>query len=152
MFRGINLMNIDPKGRFAIPTKYRQKIIEESNGCMVMTIDTDEACLLLYTLSRWEEVEEKIQALPSFDPAVRRIQRLLIGHASEVEMDTQGRLLLPTVLRDLLTLDKQMVLLGQGHRFEIWSQARWERERQAWMEEGVVKQGLSLEQLKGLSL
>lgn len=152
MFRGINLMHIDPKGRFAIPTKYRHKIMEESNGNMIMTIDTDEACLLLYTQPRWEEVEEKIQSLPSFDPAVRTIQRLLIGHAAEVEMDSQGRLLLPTVLRELLALEKHMVLLGQGHRFEIWSQSRWEEERRSWIEKGVMKQGINLEQLKELCL
>lgn len=151
MFRGINVVNIDPKGRFSMPTKYRHKLTDESQGQMIMTVDTDEDCLLLYTLPRWEVVEEKLQGLPSFNPAARRIQRLLIGHAAEVEMDAQGRLLLPTLLRDLVSLEKQLVLIGQGHRFEIWSQDSWNKERDTWMSEGVMKQG-QLDNLEDLSL
>lgn len=151
MFRGINVVNIDPKGRFAMPTKYRHKLMDESQGHMIMTVDTDEACLLLYTLPRWEVVEEKLQGLPSFNPAARRIQRLLIGHAAEVEMDAQGRLLLPTLLRELVDLDKQLVLIGQGHRFELWSQENWDKERNVWMTEGVMKQS-QLTNLEDLSL
>ena len=151
MFRGINVVNIDPKGRFSVPTKYRHKLMEESQGNMIMTVDTDEACLLLYTLARWQVVEEKLQELPSFNPAARKIQRILIGHASEVEMDGHGRLLLPTVLRGLVSLDKHLVLIGQGHRFEIWSQENWDKERDTWMKEGVMKQG-QLNNLEDLSL
>lgn len=151
MFRGINVVNIDPKGRFSMPTKYRHRLIEESQGHMIMTVDTDELCLQLYTLPRWEVVEQKLQGLPSFNPAARRIQRLLIGHASEVEMDGHGRLLLPTVLRELVSLDKHLVLIGQGHRFELWSQENWDKERDAWMREGVMKKG-ELVNMEDLSL
>lgn len=151
MFRGINVVNIDPKGRFAVPTKYRHVLTEESKGLMVMTIDTDEACLLLYPLGRWEEIEQKIQGLPSFDPAARRIQRLLIGHATEVEMDGQGRLLLPSLLREHAHLDKHLILIGQGHRFELWSQGNWDKKRDAWIDEGVMKNGL-VNNLDNLSL
>ena len=151
MFRGINVVNIDPKGRFAVPTKYRHVLMEESKGLMVMTIDTDEACLLLYPVGRWEEIEQKIQGLPSFDPAARRIQRLLIGHATEVEMDGQGRLLLPSLLREHAHLDKHLILIGQGHRFELWSQDNWDKKRDAWIDEGVMKNGL-VNNLDNLSL
>lgn len=151
MFRGMHVVNIDPKGRFSMPTKYRNKILEGSSGNMVMTIDTDESCLLLYTLTAWESVEKKLQELPSFNPASRKIQRLLIGHAFDLEMDAQGRLLMPNLLRDLVSLDKQLVLIGQGHKFEIWNQENWDKERNAWMQSGVMKQG-ELEHLEGISL
>ena len=139
MFRGINIVHIDPKGRFAVPTKYRQVLMDDSKGIMVMTIDTDEACLLLYPLERWEEIEQKIQGLPSFDPAARRIQRLLIGHATEVEMDGQGRLLLPAVLKKHALIDKHLVLIGQGHKFELWSEENWTAQSNTWIAQGVMK-------------
>ena len=102
----------------------------------MITIDTEEACLLMYPLVEWEKIEEKLQALPSFNPATRRIQRLLIGHATEVDLDGQGRILLPPVLRDHAKLDKKVVLIGQGKKFEIWSEDQWQASCQQWMDEG----------------
>lgn len=137
MFRGNTEINIDGKGRFAIPTKYRPKLIDQTGGKVVVTIDTDSPCLLIYPLNTWYEIEEKIQSLPTFNPATRRIQRLLIGHAHEVDMDGQGRVLVPTVLRKHAGIEKKLMLVGQGKKFEIWSEARWESECQAWLEQGV---------------
>lgn len=138
MFRGLNLLNIDAKGRFAMPTRYRDYISQQTEGKMVFTIDTDERCLLLYALSEWEVIEEKLQALPSFNAAARRIQRLLLGHASEVELDGQGRLLMPALLREHATLDKRLMLVGQGKKFEVWSDTLWQQQRQAWIDIGVT--------------
>lgn len=137
MFRGNTEINVDGKGRFAMPTKYRSKLIDQSAGKVIVTIDTDSACLLVYPLNTWHDIEEKIQALPTFNPTTRRIQRLLIGHAHEVDMDGQGRILVPPVLRKHAGIDKKMMLVGQGKKFEIWSEARWETECQAWLEQGV---------------
>ena len=78
-----------------------------------MTIDTEERCLLLYPLKAWEEIESKLSQLPSFNPAARRIQRLLIGHATEAELDSHGRILLPTLLRDYAGLSKRAMLMGR---------------------------------------
>ena len=86
MFRGVNGVNIDAKGRIVMPTRYRDRLQQESRGHIVMTIDTEERCLLLYPISAWEEIENKLAALPSFNAAARRIQRLLIGHATEAEI------------------------------------------------------------------
>ena len=108
-----------------------------------MTIDTDEACLLLYPMGKWEEIEQKLQGLPSFDPAARRIQRLLIGHATEVEMDGQGRLLLPAVLKKHAGIDKHLVMIGQGQKFELWSEENWDKQSDAWFAQGVMKSGQS---------
>ena len=137
LFRGINAVNLDTKGRIAMPKKYRQDTLDAADGKMVVTIDTDAPCLLLYTLNEWERIESKLQQLPSFNPAARRIQRLLIGHAMEVDMDAQGRLLLPGLLRDHAGLDKNIILVGQGNKFEIWSQQQWDSERESWLKEGV---------------
>lgn len=135
MFRGINALNIDGKGRVAMPTRYRERLQLDSHNNMVLTIDTDEKCLLLYPQFEWEAIEQKLAALPSFNPAARRIQRLLIGHATDIEMDSQGRLLLPPLLRDYAGLDKRAVLVGQGKKFELWDEAHWETRRNFWLEE-----------------
>jgi MraZ protein len=135
MFRGINGINIDPKGRIAMPTRYRERLQLDSKSAVVVTIDTEERCLLVYPVPAWEDIESKIAALPSFNPAARRIQRLLIGHATDVEMDAQGRILLPPMLRDYAGLTKKAVLVGQGKKFELWDEAHWDKSRGRWLEE-----------------
>ena len=99
MFRGLASLNLDSKGRMAIPTRYREQLLRHCNGQMVVTVDRDH-CLLLYTLPDWEEIERKLVRLPSFNRQARRMQRLLIGHATECEMDGNGRILLPPALRE----------------------------------------------------
>lgn len=133
MFRGITSINIDVKGRMAIPSRYRPAIVDKSEGAMIVTIDTEDPCLLLYTRDEWEVIEAKLEALPSFNPQTRRIQRLLIGHATEVDMDKQGRLLLPPLLREYAGIDKVMMLVGQGKKFEIWGEDQWHTGRDAWL-------------------
>ncbi|MES2205038.1 MAG: division/cell wall cluster transcriptional repressor MraZ [Pseudomonadota bacterium] len=147
MFRGINVLNIEAKGRFAMPTRYREQLDQET---LIATIDTEEHCLLLYPIKAWEEIEAKLAKLPSFDPQARRVQRLLIGHATELEFDGQGRLLIPTELRDYAGIEKKIVLLGQSNKFEIWSEEVWQARRTTWIEE----QGKSdmPEDLKNISL
>lgn len=135
MFRGINPINLDAKGRMAIPARYRDRISDLCEGHLVATIDTEARCLLLYPLPEWDLIQAKIEALPSFNPAARRIQRLLIGHATDLDMDANGRLLLPAPLRDYAELDKKVVLLGQGRKFEIWSEAHWLSTRDQYLED-----------------
>ena len=151
MFRGVNPINLDAKGRMAIPARYRQQIQAGCEGCMVATIDTEEKCLLLYPLHEWEQIQQKIEALPSFNPGARRIQRLLIGHATDLEMDGSGRLLLPSPLREYAQLDKKVVLLGQGRKFEIWSEELWNQTREQYLKD--VEGGMALpDELQTLSL
>lgn len=133
MFRGINAINLDEKGRISIPRRYRERISERSGGQLVITIETESSCLLLYPLPTWECIEAKIEALPSFNKAARRIQRLLLGHATEVEMDRQGRILLPPLLREYAKIDKKSILLGQGKKFEIWDETVWQSQRDNWL-------------------
>jgi MraZ protein len=135
VFRGINIINLDTKGRVAMPARYRSRLQDSVAGQLILTIDTQDPCLLLYPLNEWELIEQKIEALPSFHPATRRIQRLLIGHATELELDTSGRILLPPLLRDYAKLDKQIMMIGQGKKFEIWSDANWQAGRADWIEQ-----------------
>ncbi len=135
VFRGINGVNIDAKGRIVMPTRYRERLQLDSKSSVVLTIDTEERCLLLYPLPDWEEIEKKLAQLPSFNPAARRIQRLLIGHAADIEMDGHGRLLLPPLLRDYAGLNKRAVLVGQGKKIELWDEAHWDKSREHWLKE-----------------
>lgn len=151
MFRGVNPINMDAKGRMAMPTRYRDRIAASRDGQLIATIDPGASCLLLYTLEEWEIIEEKLQRLPNLDPRARRLQRLLIGHATELEMDGNGRILLPATLREYAELEKKIVLLGQGKKFEIWSEPLWLAMRDAYLQEAEGDGALS-EDLQSLSL
>ena len=137
MFRGLSAVQIDSKGRITIPANYRTLMVEEASGSLVATIDTEEKCLLLYPFPQWQVIEEKLEALPSFQPAARRIQRLLLGHATEMELDRQGRILLPPLLRDYAGLDSAVIMVGQGKKIEIWNESAWEDARVTWLSEGM---------------
>ncbi len=134
MLRGASQINLDAKGRLAVPTRYRAQLQEVCNGRMVVTVDSDY-CLLIYPLAEWEDVERKLNRLPNLNKHARRLQRLMIGYASEIEMDGSGRLLLPKELRAFAGMEKRVVLLGQGNKFELWDEARWNESRDAWLSE-----------------
>lgn len=131
MYRGATLLSLDGKGRLAIPTRYRQLLIEGSQGQMVCTIDVHQCCLLLYPLLEWEIIEQRLTALSSMHPVERRLQRLLLGYAHEVQLDSAGRLLLASTLRQHADLQKQVMLVGQLNKFEIWDQQAWIRQIKA---------------------
>lgn len=150
VYRGLASISLDGKGRFAMPTRYRDSILEETQGQLVVTIDTEMRCLLLYTRSQWEPIEVKLQQLPSFDPQARRIQRLLIGHATDVEMDNLGRVRLPSLLREYAGITKQIILLGQGNKFECWDEAWWQQCRAGWLEPS--KEPVSAKHLEHIAL
>ncbi|MBC8949733.1 MULTISPECIES: division/cell wall cluster transcriptional repressor MraZ [Xenorhabdus] len=125
MFRGATLVNLDSKGRLTVPARYREMLNEASTGQMVCTIDLHQPCLLLYTLPEWEIIEKKLSRLSSMNPAERRVQRLLLGHASECQMDSAGRLLLASTLRQHAGLTKEVMLVGQFNKFELWDEQVW---------------------------
>ena len=134
-FRGVSNLSLDAKGRIVLPTRYKDRLVEICNSQLVVTIDTDQPCLLLYPLNEWELIEEKIEALPSFNPTTRRIQRLLIGHATDIEVDANGRMLLSSVLREYAHLGKKVVLIGQGKKFELWDEAMWAQRMDEWLDD-----------------
>jgi len=135
MYRGINAINLDTKGRMTLPTRYRESLQKSDGNNVVITIDTDSPCLLLYPISEWQKIEQKIQALPSFNKATRRIQRLLIGHATDVEIDSSGRVLIQPLLREYAHLVKEVVLIGQSNKLEVWDKKYWHKHRDGWLVE-----------------
>jgi len=136
-FRGVSNLSLDAKGRIVLPARYRERLLEICQSQMIVTIDTEQPCLLIYPLPEWELIEEKIEDLPSFNPATRRIQRLLIGHATEVEVDGAGRMLLSNPLREYAQLGKKVVLIGQGKKFELWDEAVWNERMHTWLHESA---------------
>ncbi|RJG50027.1 division/cell wall cluster transcriptional repressor MraZ [Motilimonas pumila] len=143
MLRGAHGINLDSKGRFAIPTKYRDWLLDECQGQLVCTVDINSPCLLLYPLHEWLEVEKKLQGLSSMRPQERRLQRLLLGYATDCELDKAGRILLGSPLRQYASLDKKLMLVGQLNKFELWDEASW----LAQVEQDVIAQRGSNEEL-----
>ena len=133
MFRGVTNLNLDVKGRMAMPARYREQLMADCDGQLIVTVDRDR-CLLIYPLPEWEHIEQALVRLPSLHPQARKLQRLLIGHATESDFDSQGRILIPTPLRDFAGLGKKVVLIGQGHRFELWDEQVWNASRDGWLE------------------
>lgn len=152
MFRGINSATLDGKGRMALPARIRESVSAISEGKLVVTIDTKDRCLLLYPLPMWEEVQEKLENLPNMNPRSRTLQRLLIGHATDLEPDGNGRLLLPAKLREYAQLDKKLVLVGQGKKVEIWSEGVWETRMDEWLSDESVAELADAEEFTGLSV
>jgi len=130
VFRGDVSLNLDSKGRLAVPSRYRERISDSCNSRLVVTISLMDRCLVLYPFPEWQRIENEIQALPSLDPQVRAISHLLIGHACECDLDSHGRILLPQSLRDFASLDKRVCLIGQVHKLEIWDAMAWQSRRE----------------------
>jgi MraZ protein len=150
MFRGANKLTLDAKGRMVMPTRYRERLQERCGGKLVITVDKDQ-CLLIYPLPDWEEIERKLMRLPTLDPRARRLQRLMVGHATDLELDGHGRVLLPPKLREFGLLTRDAMLIGQGLRFELWDEARWNERRDEWLASEEAATDLSTE-LETLSL
>ncbi|MBL3528844.1 MAG: division/cell wall cluster transcriptional repressor MraZ [gamma proteobacterium endosymbiont of Lamellibrachia anaximandri] len=151
MFRGVSKLNLDAKGRMAIPTRYRDGLVETCASQLVITVDKDR-CLLIYPKPDWLVIEEQINDLSAFNESARNLQRLYIGHAQEIDMDGQGRILLPPELREFASLDKKVALVGQGNKFELWDEAAWSRKRDEWLNK-IDEKGLELTaQLESISL
>jgi len=151
VFRGVTNINLDAKGRMAMPTRYRERLAEHCAGQMVVTIDPQDHCLLIYPIDEWEVLQRKLEALPTFNKQARRVQRMLIGHATDIDIDGSGRLLLSQPLRDYAQLDKKTVLLGQGKKFELWSEDLWLQRRDAYIEDNGSSEELP-DELLSLSL
>jgi len=132
VFRGATKVTLDAKGRLAIPTRYRERIATRCDGELVVTLDKDH-CLLVYPLPDWEEIERKLVRLPSLQKRTREMQRIMLGYATEVDVDGAGRILLSRELREVAGLERQAMLIGQGHKFELWDEERWNAIRDDWL-------------------
>lgn len=131
MLRGTTAINLDAKGRLTMPMCYRELVTVAGESKLVITIDIKRSCLMLYPLSQWKIIEEKLSQLSDFDPQEATIKRLLLGNANDCEMDKNGRILLPAPLRTHANLEKKLMLIGQVNKFELWSENDWQAQVQA---------------------
>ena len=150
MFRGATQITLDAKGRLAVPARYRDRLAARCAGHLICTVDQDH-CLLIYPLPDWEEIERKLMRLPTLNPQARRLQRLMVGHATDLELDSHGRVLVPPKLREYAGLSRQAMLIGQGSRFELWDEQHWNERRDEWLQAGDEPGDLPAE-LEQLSL
>ena len=122
-FHGATVVTLDAKGRLAIPTRYRAALLAEARH-LVLTAHP-EGCVLLYPPAAWEPVRTQAQSFPSFHPQASWWKRLLLGFEEHVLPDGSGRVLLSGALRQHARLERDAMLVGQGHYFELWDSGLW---------------------------
>lgn len=148
MFRGATSLNLDAKGRLAVPAKHRESLQLGCAGNMVLTAHPHR-CLLLYPQPAWEPIQAKLMTLSSFDKQSSALQRLLVGFAEDVSLDAAGRVLVSPSLRDFAGLGKEVMLVGQGSHFELWSIESW----RAQLDQVMQGDGFAMPaELEGFSL
>jgi MraZ protein len=129
MFRGSSVHTLDDKGRFIIPTRFRD-LIRAGGGDAVMITRLDGS-LYAYTLNEWSRIEKRMTDLAEKSEHIRRFRRVFAGNAHECPCDKQGRVLIPPTLRSYAKLEKEIALVGVQDHFEIWSQENWAKENEA---------------------
>ena len=125
MFQGSQSISMDSKGRMAIPSRYRDALAAACQGRVIITANPYDRCLSIYPEPQWKILKAQIDNLPSATKAARRLQRLVLGNATELEIDGNGRILLPPTLREYAALDKKLMLVGLGKKAELWSETSW---------------------------
>jgi MraZ protein len=123
VFKGTYRHRIDPKGRIPVPASFRRVLQPEADGRLVVTVL--DLCLAVYPPHEWEQLETQLRALPAFRKPVKALTRLLTSRAADCQVDTQGRILLPSVLRGAAGLKNEAVVVGVLNRFEVWSPEAW---------------------------
>jgi len=152
VFRGFNKNSIDSKGRLAIPSRYRDLIAVQAENNLVITLNPLDRSLWLYPQPEWDVIEDKLATLSDFEKQSRRTKQMMRGYASDCQLDSQGRILIPKELRAYAELNKQAVILGQGNKFEIWNETAWEAQRDEWLESVDDDSVPTPESLQSLSL
>jgi len=146
VFQGETAISIDDKGRLAVPTAYRELIASICANRLVLTYNPFEhGCLWLFPQPEWEKVRDQVNALPSVKAVHRNLQMKLVGAAAPLELDGNGRVLLPGSQRAAAGIEKRAVLLGMGAKFELWSeQAHLAKIRQTIGEDEITDDMLTL--------
>jgi MraZ protein len=124
VFQGATQVNLDAKGRMAVPTKVRDPLTAGGTVKLVLTAHPD-GCLLLYPQPAWEPIRARVMSFPSLDRQFSVWKRLLVGFAEDVELDGAGRLLISPELRDFAKITRPVMFVGQGSHFEIWDLETW---------------------------
>ena len=152
MFRGFSTLSIDSKSRLAVPSRYRDRLQSIAEGNLVLTLNPLDRCLWIYPVPEWELIESKLADLSDFDKQGRRAKQMMRGYATDCQMDGQGRILIQQELKEYAGLVKQVVILGQGNKFELWDQQAWYQQRDQWLQDIGDDSGEPSDALKSLSL
>ncbi len=144
MFRGATNLSMDAKGRLAVPARHREALLTQSAGNVVLTAHPHR-CLLLYPQPAWEPIQAKMMALSSFDRQSSSLQRLLVGYAEDIALDSAGRMLVSPVLREFAGLEKEIMLVGQGSHFEMWNMEAWRKQLENVMSGDGIEMPAELE-------
>ncbi|HNV88458.1 MAG TPA: division/cell wall cluster transcriptional repressor MraZ [Methylotenera sp.] len=144
MFRGATNLSMDAKGRLAVPARHREALLTQSAGNVVLTAHPHR-CLLLYPQPAWEPIQAKMMALSSFDRQSSSLQRLLVGYAEDIALDSAGRMLVSPVLREFAGLEKEVMLVGQGSHFEMWNMEAWRKQLENVMSGDGIEMPAELE-------
>ena len=133
MFQGSSALTLDAKGRINVPTRHRDALLLQAQGCLTLTRHPD-GCLLVYPRPVWEIKREQIAAFPM---QARALQRLLLGNAQDVEIDGSGRILVAPELRSAAGMSRDVMLLGMGAHFELWDAASLARREAEDLQQGM---------------
>ena len=128
MFQGAAALNLDAKGRLAVPARHRDAMQVRASGSLVITAPP-QRCLLIYPSPAWDPIRAQVLAAPSLEQQAALLKRLLVGFAREEQMDAAGRVLIAPELRRYAQLEKEVWLVGQGNHFELWSDAGWQKQQ-----------------------
>lgn len=151
MFRGASKLTLDAKGRMAIPARYREALHDQASNQLVITVNPSDPALWIFPLPEWEKAQVQLMELSSFQLESRRLKQLLMGYATDVTLDSHGRMLLTPELREYAGLDKQVMLVGQTHRFELWDEQAWHATFKTWRE-GLGKSEKLTAEIEGLNI
>ena len=155
LFRGCHIVNLDTKGRLAVPSVFRAHLgqgHDEDKGLLILTLSPFGSCLWLYPYPQWASIEQKLNALSDFEPQSRRTKEMMLGHATDCRCDGNGRVLIPQPLRDCVDLERKVVFVGQGNKFSLWSETVWTRQRERWQKDNNKKDDRISEALLSLTL
>jgi len=132
MFRGAAKVTLDVKGRMSLPSRVRDTLARLGEHQVVATVDRDQ-CVLVYPLGDWQLLQEQLMNLPNLNPEARWLQRLMVGYATDLEIDSHGRVLIPGELREFTGLQRDAMLFGQGNHLELWDEGAWKQASMASM-------------------
>lgn len=152
MLRGFSNLALDAKGRLSVPARYREQVASACANRLVVTVNPWDKCLWLYPAPEWEIAEAKLMQLSDAERLDRRTKQILRGYATDCDLDGHGRILIPPELREFAGLERDVVLLGQGNRFEIWNRPAWDARREEWFEQVEQPAGELSGKLRELSL
>jgi MraZ protein len=126
MFRGAAKVTLDVKGRMVLPTRVRDRLAQLGEKQLVATVDRDQ-CVLVYPLGDWQRLQDQLLNLPNLNSETRWLQRLMVGYATDLDLDAHGRVLIPGELREFTGLQRDAMLFGQGNHLELWDEVAWKQ-------------------------